>query len=756
MMVAMPGLTDAQNVLREVFGFEQFRGEQSAIIEQVIGGGDALVIMPTGGGKSLCYQIPALVREGVGIVVSPLIALMADQVAALQQLGIAAEFINSTLAPREAAERERRMTAGELDLVYVAPERLCQPRFLELLDRTPAALFAIDEAHCVSQWGHDFRPEYMQLSVLGERFPEVPRLALTATADAPTRRDIVARLGLERGGQFVGGFDRPNIRYSVVPRSGGVRQLVEWLQDGHVGESGIVYCMSRRKTEEVAARLEEAGFPALPYHAGLEKEKRERHQRRFLRKEGLIVVATIAFGMGIDKPDVRFVAHLDLPKSVEAYYQETGRAGRDGLPAEAWLTYAAGDAAKIRRFIDESEAPDGQKQIEHRKLNALLGFCETTSCRRRVLLEYFGEQRESDCGNCDNCLNPALSYDGTTDARKALSNVYRTEQIFGAGHLADVLIGSQSERVLRLGHDRLSTYGIGRDKTKNEWQSIYRQLIAMGLLTVEPQHGSLQLTAKATPVLRGEQPVRLRKDPPKPKRGESKTARRNRRLLELTEPDEQALFEALRAKRLAIATEQNVPPYVVFGDRTLIDMVRRKPVNRAQMQRVHGVGSAKLQRYGRDFLAVVREHLGIADETGDEPVERMEEPTWHEPEAAADPLEEATPTEVGLSGTVRQTLALLREGLPPAEIAARRELKASTILGHLAEAIGEGLVTAREVLSLTDEQWAEVEAALEASRDEHGELGALRPAFEALGERYDYGTLKCVAAEMRLRDGASG
>lgn len=595
------------SVLRETFGFEAFRGDQQAIIEHVIAGGDALVIMPTGGGKSLCYQVPALVRRGVAIVVSPLIALMADQVAALRQYGIRAAFINSSLSVRAAHEAEQAMERGELSLVYVAPERLCTARFCDLLTRTPVSLFAIDEAHCVSQWGHDFRPEYRQLSVLHERFPTVPRLALTATADLPTRCDIIERLNLADARQFIGGFDRPNIRYRVIARRGGVRQLIDYLQR-HRGESGIVYCMSRSRTEDVAASLVEAGFKALPYHAGLERRMRDHHQQRFSNEPDTIIVATIAFGMGIDKPDVRFVVHMDLPKSIEAYYQETGRAGRDGLPAEALLTYSAGDAMRIRRFIDQGESPDAQKQIEHRKLNALLGFCETTVCRRRVLLEYFGQSLEQPCGNCDACLEPVEQYDGTEDARKALSNVYRTEQRYGAAHLADVLIGSESEKIRQAGHDRVSTYGIGRDRPRAQWQSIYRQLVAMGLLEVCGEFGSLRLTDAAWPVLKGTQPVALRKEQPR-LRPERSTGAPTSPAAQLASATDRRLFDALRSRRRELAAEQDVPAYVVFADKSLLDMVRRKPLTLSQMASVHGVGRAKLDRYGQSFLAVVQQHV---------------------------------------------------------------------------------------------------------------------------------------------------
>ncbi|MEO5338293.1 MAG: DNA helicase RecQ, partial [Magnetospirillum sp. WYHS-4] len=503
--------SSALRILRDVFGFPSFRGEQAAVIDHVAAGGDALVLMPTGGGKSLCYQVPALLRDGVAVVVSPLIALMRDQVEALRQLGVRAAALNSSLAYGESQAVERAMRAGGMDLVYVAPERLLSEPFLDLLDGCRIALFAIDEAHCVSQWGHDFRPEYRRLTVLHRRFPEVPRIALTATADGPTRREILEHLELEDGRAFVAGFDRPNIRYRIAAKTDARHQFLAFLKAEHAGEAGIVYCLSRAKVEEVAAWLRSQGLAALPYHAGLDKRERDAHQDRFLKEDGIVMVATVAFGMGIDKPDVRFVAHLDLPKSLEAYYQETGRAGRDGLPADAWMAYGIGDVVKLRQMIDGSEAPEERKRVERRKLDALLGFCETVRCRRQVLLEYFGEQRAEPCGNCDTCLEPVESFDGTEAARMALSAVYRTGQVFGAAHVIDVLLGGDTERIRKFGHDRLSTYGIGKAFKREEWRSIFRQLTALGLLEVDVDgHGGLRLGADTRPVLRGEQTVYFR------------------------------------------------------------------------------------------------------------------------------------------------------------------------------------------------------------------------------------------------------
>jgi ATP-dependent DNA helicase RecQ len=589
-------------VLRSVFGFDSFRGHQAEIIDHVTKGGDALVLMPTGGGKSLCYQIPALCRDGVAIVVSPLIALMRDQVEALRQLGVRAAALNSSIYAGEVARIEREMIAGQIDLVYVAPERLLTDQFLALLGRCKPALFAIDEAHCVSQWGHDFRPEYLQLTVLHERFPAVPRIALTATADAPTRRDIRERLDLGRGRVFVAGFDRPNIRYRVRLKSDERGQLFEFLE-GHGGRSGIVYCLARKSTESIAAWLSERGRIALPYHAGLDKGVRDRHQDRFIKEEGIVVVATIAFGMGIDKPDVRFVAHLDLPKSLEAYYQETGRAGRDGLPAEAFMLYGLEDAIKMRQFIEGSEAPEAQKQIERRKLDALIGYCETAQCRRQVLLGYFGENLPKPCGNCDTCLEPAERFDGTELAQKALSCVYRTGERFGAVHMIDVLRGGDSEKIRKFGHDRLSTYGIGKDLSAAEWRSVFRQLVAAGLLAPDIQHGGLRLGPDCRAVLRGERRVELSRDSVRERR--PRTTRKAAAAAGVAPPAAQSLFDALRTKRLALAKAQGVPPYVIFHDSTLLAMAEAKPQDLEALARLPGIGEAKLRRYGAAFLGVI-------------------------------------------------------------------------------------------------------------------------------------------------------
>jgi ATP-dependent DNA helicase RecQ len=603
------------SLLRRVFGYDAFRGPQQEIVEQLVAGGDCLVLMPTGGGKSLCYQIPALLRDGVGLVVSPLIALMQDQVDALRQLGVRAAFLNSSLDAAAAAEVERALLAGELDLLYVAPERLLTGRFLELLERSRLALFAIDEAHCVSQWGHDFRPEYRQLDVLHARWPQVPRIALTATADAPTRREIVERLGLEDARQFISSFDRPNIRYRVVQKDNSRLQLLDML-DAHRGEAGIVYCLSRRKVEETAAVLQQAGYTALPYHAGLDAATRAANQRRFLREEGVIMTATIAFGMGIDKPDVRFVAHLDLPKSVEGYYQETGRAGRDGDPAEAWLCYGLGDVVTLKQMIDSGEAGEERKRLERRKLDALLGYCESTDCRRQRLLGSFGESHPGACGNCDNCLQPPSTWDATDAARKALSCVYRTGQRFGALHVIEVLRGGTGERVRQFGHDQLSTFGIGADLDDRAWRSVFRQLVAMGLLEVDSEgYGGLRLTASSRAVLGGAQRVELRQEAARERRrGRTRRDAPRDAAAAALAPADTALFEALRALRAQLAREQNVPAYVIFHDATLRAIASSRPRDRDALAGIGGVGAAKLARYGDAVLAVLAQQRVHGDD----------------------------------------------------------------------------------------------------------------------------------------------
>ena len=605
--VTMPPMNaSALDLLQSVFGYPSFRGQQQAVVEHLSEGGDALVLMPTGGGKSLCYQIPALLRQGTGIVVSPLIALMQDQVDALREAGVAAAYLNSSLAADAQREVERQLLAGELNLLYVAPERLLTARFLDLLERTEVALFAIDEAHCVSQWGHDFRPEYRELAILPQRFPAVPRIALTATADPRTREEIVERLALQDARQFISSFDRPNIGYRVGLRHNAKRQLGEFLL-GREGESGIVYCLSRRKVDDTAQWLAESGIEALPYHAGLDAATRSKNQQRFLREDGVVMVATVAFGMGIDKPDVRFVAHLDLPRSIEGYYQETGRAGRDGLPAEAWMIYGLSDVVTMSQMIAQSESADERKRVERQKLESLLAYAEATDCRRQLLLGAFGETYPGPCGHCDNCVSPPKTWDATVPAQKALSAVYRSGQRFGSGHVIDILRGVAGERMTGLGHDKLPTFGVGADMDEKAWRSVLRQLLAAGLLATDPDgYGTLRLTAASRTVLTGGERVLLREDA-RPVR----SARRRRDSQLVTgasigiEAYEQPLWDALRATRSQLAKQHGVPPYVVFHDATLLAMLRAMPANEDELAQVSGVGEAKLKRYGRDFLAVI-------------------------------------------------------------------------------------------------------------------------------------------------------
>ncbi|BAO44588.1 ATP-dependent DNA helicase RecQ [Thiolapillus brandeum] len=696
-------------ILQQVFGYSSYRQPQQQIIDTLVRGEDALVLMPTGGGKSLCYQIPALLRSGVGIVISPLIALMQDQVAALRQAGVAAGALNSALSAEEDARMRTLLRNGELQLLYVAPERLMTSGFQSLLQQIDIALFAIDEAHCVSQWGHDFRPEYIQLSALHENFPGVPRVALTATADELTRREIIQRLKLERARHFISGFDRPNIRYRVSDDSSNARQqLLRFIQLNYAQQAGIVYCLSRRKVEDTAIWLQKQGIQALPYHAGMSQQDRANHQDRFLREDGVVMVATIAFGMGIDKPDVRFVVHMNLPKSLEAYYQETGRAGRDGEPAEALLFYNLQDVITLRQFVEQSDADELHKRIETQKLERMLGYCELTSCRRQALLAYFGDVQKEACGNCDTCLNPPETWDGTVAAQKALSCVHHTGQRFGVNYLIDVLLGKNNERIQRFGHDRVSTFGIGTELDQKQWRSLFRQLIAQGYLAVDQEgHGGLRLSESCRPLLRGEVRLQLR-------RLQKEKSGKLRKQRTAYQGVQGALWEALRQKRLELAQEQGVPPYVIFHDATLMAMMEYQPQTLEQMSRISGVGERKLEAYGQAFLDLL-----------------------------ADFDAEATL----VTDTVSESLDLFRLGMDAENIARRRGLKVSTILGHLAKGIEQGLVELAEVITLEEELLASARELML----EQGEEIRLGPVHEALGGALDYGVLACIRADLNRR-----
>lgn len=699
----------AHHTLQNVFGYDSFRLQQQDIVDHLIADGDALVLMPTGGGKSLCYQIPAIVRSGVGVVISPLIALMQDQVDALLQNGVQAAFLNSSLNIDEVREVEGALRRGELDLLYVAPERLMMPSTLELLESIPVALFAIDEAHCVSQWGHDFRPEYVQLSILHQRFPQIPRIALTATADSATRREIIERLALTEARHFVSGFDRPNIRYRISENSGNARdRLLRFIRNEHEGDAGIVYCLSRKRVEEVAAGLAAKGLDALPYHAGLSSEVRQHNQMRFLREEGVIIVATIAFGMGIDKPNVRFVAHLNLPKSLEAYYQETGRAGRDGLPANAWMVYGLQDVIMLKQMQASSDAPEAIKRIEHHKLDAMLGLCELTSCRRQALLRYFDDELAEPCGNCDTCLEPPETWEATTAAQKALSCVHRTGQRFGVSYLVDVLMGKEDERIRRFGHDQVSTFGVGTELNQSEWRDLYRQLIARGLLAVDLEgHGGLHLTEESRPVLRGELPLHLRKFSRK-----AKAKSRERKSNRFSNQGQDKLWQALRNRRQQLADEQGIPAYMIFHDATLAEMVENRPETLAQLSNISGVGASKQESYGEAFLEVLNEYRNLDDDTQ--------------------------------SDTEEETLQLFRLNMDVEAIAAQRGLKATTIYSHLAKGIEQGEVPLVEVVQLQSEQLETIRFAIE-----HNDGGKrLKPVFDDLEGEFSYEVLRCVRADM--------
>lgn len=595
------------DVLHSIFGYKSFRGQQAEIINHIIEGNDALILMPTGGGKSLCYQIPALCLSGITIVISPLIALMQDQVEALKQLGVKASVLNSTLSANESSKIEEQMIKRELDIIYVSPERLNTESFLNILEKCNPALFAIDEAHCVSQWGHDFRPEYTEFSKIKDKFPTIPRIALTATADELTRQDIIKNLKLENGRVFVSSFDRPNIRYKVMPKDNEKKQLLKFIEAEHKGDSGIIYCISRNKVMEISDWLKKQGYDVLPYHAGLDNNTRKKNQERFIKDDGVIMVATIAFGMGIDKPNVRFVAHMDLPKSVESYYQETGRAGRDGLESNALMLYGAEDIVKLRQFIIKSKASAEHKMIEYQKLDTMIGYAETMRCRRQMLLEYFGEKpSETSCDNCDTCIDPVTGFDGTIAVQKALSCIYRTDQRFGSTHIINILLGKEDEKVKRFNHTKLSTFAIGKEYSNTQWKSIFRQIIALGLVNVDMEaYGALKLTTNSNKILRSEEKVYLRTDTLNQKLPKNKKSKSDRKAT-FSNAEAENLFQNLKALRLALAKEQKIPPYVIFHDSTLIEMAAIKPKTLSEMGSISGVGQNKLEKYGNIFIEAIK------------------------------------------------------------------------------------------------------------------------------------------------------
>ncbi len=698
--------------LRTTFGYDSFRPPQDQVVQTLLDGGDALVLMPTGGGKSLCYQLPALIREGTAIVVSPLIALMQDQVRALSQLGIRAAFLNSTLDYAKVRQVENDLLNGQLELLYIAPERLLQPRTLELVSRAKLSLFAIDEAHCVSQWGHDFRPEYLRLSVLHQQFPAIPRIALTATADQRTREEIIQRLALEDAAIFVQGFDRPNIRYRITQKQSARQQLKKFIQTEHSNDAGIVYCLSRKKVDETAAWLCAEGWHALPYHAGLPAATRAEHQHRFLTEEKVIVVATIAFGMGIDKPNVRFVAHLDLPKSVEAYYQETGRAGRDGEPADAWMVYGLQDVIFLRQMLDSSEAGELQKQIERQRLEAMLGLCEVTSCRRQALLGYFGEPDHAACGNCDTCLSPVETWDGTEAARKALSTVYRTGQRFGVSHLVDVLVGKATDKVKQYDHHSVSTFGIGKELGVQEWRSLFRQLVARGLLDVDHNsYGALRLSERSRPLLKGEQALELRRDQGENRSRERKSLRvaSHQRLNQL----QQGLWEALRGVRKKLADQQDVPPFYIFHDATLMEMVEKQPATLSALAHINGVGKTKLERYGEAFLQV----LGRREQEQPQTQDRQ------------------------------QLVDLLQAGMTPEQAAQQLQISPKEVLQQIAAVIERDAIPLARLLDLAETDRVQMETALLHFHD--AGIRDLNQVAQSLDAAFEPALLRCVRMELQ-------
>ncbi len=714
-------------ILKNTFGFDTFREHQENIITHVINGGDAFVLMPTGSGKSICYQIPAMIRPGVGVVVSPLIALMQDQTEGLHQMGIKADYINSALTPAMIGEVEHRIRVGKTDLLYAAPERVMKPGFHRLLKEIPVSLFAIDEAHCISQWGHDFRREYLQLSQLVDQFPGVPRIALTATADLQTREEIIQKLRLQQAQHFISSFDRPNIRYLLEPRQNGFNQLTAFLKH-HSGHSGLVYCLTRKQADQIATRLANMGYNALPYHAGMDSGTRARHQRRFLREDGIIVVATVAFGMGIDKPDVRFVVHMGMPQSMESYYQETGRAGRDGEPADAYLLYSLADMVTIRALMANSDADETFKRVRGKKAESMLGYCEAVRCRRQLLLSYFGETRDEPCGNCDVCQEKVETWDGSVAAQKVLSCAYRTGQRFGAEHLIHVLLGMDNDKVRRFGHHQVSTFGIGRELSHKEWKTVIRQLVASGFLLPHPDgKGGFCLSPESRAVLKGEKRVILRKDPAPVKKPPTVLRKTAAAEIDMKNPAVKDLWEKLRFLRTEIARSLDVPPYMVFHDATLKAMVRAMPENIEDMRQIQGIGEKKCEQFGKRFISLIRRHVEIHGRPEPLPIKDT-----HDSDA----------TLLSHSPTLQETLALFEEGMSPEVIAEKRNLSLSTIKNHLARLIEEGHLTVHDVISLREKEISEIEAAFN-SNDSGGNYH-LKPVFEKFEEKYDYPTLRFI------------
>ena len=722
---------NALKILQKVYGYESFQGDQQAVIEEICQGNDALVLMPTGGGKSICYQIPALLRPGLGVVISPLIALMQDQVDALLQLGVRAAYLNSSLAYEEARRTIEQVREGQLDLLYVAPERLVTKDFITLLQGSPLALFAIDEAHCVSQWGHDFRPEYLQLNCLHELFPHVPRIALTATADVRTREEISAKLHLEKAKVFIGSFNRPNIHYHVEIKHHPQEQLLHFIQSQHPGEAGIVYCLSRKKVEETAVFLQSKNIAALPYHAGLSPETRSHHQKRFLREEGIVIVATIAFGMGINKPDVRFVAHIDCPKSLESYYQETGRAGRDGLPSEAWMCYSMVDIITLQRMMSTSEASAEVQRIEQQRLSSLLAYCETQLCRRKVILEYFGEPHLGHCATCDNCLTPVESWNATIPAQKVLSCVYRSGQNFGSHHITDILCGVANAKILKHHHETLSTFGIGKDLDRKVWLSVIRQLVLAEYLILDSQHGILKLGHNTKALLKGEIEIFLRKDvTSRPQRSERKNKSSSAHDLQLSSA-QSLLFQALKSWRLMLSQSQNVAPYVIAADKVLHSLCLHTPQNSEELLYIQGMGKYKCAKYGEDIMAIFQQHpQAIAERLQPEPITR------------AHKLSASDSKKSELNDSMMESISLFLQGMDVDQISNGRGISAGSIHRHLCKGVEKGVLELKKLCCLKEEQLHEILAFMESIPAEGPFLRTVYDHFEARYSFEDLNVLK--------------